>query len=126
MNNWKSVFSNSPVNEGCYDETLLPDFHWQWPKGTWFQARLDYARDHGLLARMKNNKTLPGDAVDWEQLKLQNADSTARQSTASSTPRRRVAKSANPTKQSRPRSKQTRRIKTATQKKPIPTPICAS
>jgi len=46
MNAWESIFLQSPANEGWYDENELPQQHWDWPKGTWFQARLDRIRDH--------------------------------------------------------------------------------
>jgi hypothetical protein len=42
MNVWESVISRSRVNDGCcYDEARLPEFRWEWPKGTWFQARVE-------------------------------------------------------------------------------------
>jgi len=41
MNAWESIFLQSPVNDGCYDVDELPQQNWRWPKGTWFQARLD-------------------------------------------------------------------------------------
>ena len=53
MNTWESVFSQSRVNDGCYDEESLPQFNWQWPRGTWFQARLDYAREHEPIWNLK-------------------------------------------------------------------------
>jgi hypothetical protein len=46
MSTWEAIFSQSPVNQGYYDETRLPQFHWDWPRGTWFQSRLDSIRDH--------------------------------------------------------------------------------
>lgn len=46
MNAWESVFLQSPVNDGCYEEDDLPQLNWEWPKKTWFQTRLDYVRDH--------------------------------------------------------------------------------
>ena len=46
MNVWTSIFFQSPVNEGRYDERELPQFKWEWPSETWFQSRLNYLRDH--------------------------------------------------------------------------------
>ena len=45
MNLWQSVFIQSRANNGYYDEKRLPECRWEWPKGTWFQARLDYVRE---------------------------------------------------------------------------------
>jgi hypothetical protein len=45
MNAWESIFLQSPVNDGCYLEDELPEQNWDWPKGTWFQGRLDHIRD---------------------------------------------------------------------------------
>jgi hypothetical protein len=54
MNVWESVISRSRVNDGCcYDEARLPEFRWEWPKGTWFQARVDYAREHEPVWSLK-------------------------------------------------------------------------
>jgi hypothetical protein len=49
MNAWESIFLQSPVNSGHYDEDELPQQNWEWPKGTWFQGRLDHVRDHEPL-----------------------------------------------------------------------------
>lgn len=47
MNVWESVITRSRVNDGYYyDQERLPEFRWEWPTGTWFQARLDYVREH--------------------------------------------------------------------------------
>jgi hypothetical protein len=46
MNVWESVFSQSRANDGYYDEERLPEFRWDWPKNTWFQARLGQAREN--------------------------------------------------------------------------------
>jgi hypothetical protein len=54
MNAWESIFMQSPVNDGCYDEDDLPQQNWQWPEATWFQARLDYVRDHEPRERLKS------------------------------------------------------------------------
>jgi len=45
MKAWESIFRQSRVNDGYYDEDKLPQLKWDWPKGTWFQARLDYILD---------------------------------------------------------------------------------
>ena len=34
---WQSIFTQSPVNSGYYDEDELPHCNWDWPKGTWFR-----------------------------------------------------------------------------------------
>lgn len=49
MNVWESVFTQSPANTGHYNEADLPNHNWDWPKNTWFQARLDYMREHEQL-----------------------------------------------------------------------------
>lgn len=46
MSTWEAVFSQSPVNKGHYDGDKLPQIHWDWPKRTWFQARLNQVREH--------------------------------------------------------------------------------
>lgn len=45
MNAWESIFTQSRVNNGYYGEDELPQQNWQWPKGTWFQTRLDCLRE---------------------------------------------------------------------------------
>ena len=45
MSAWESIFFQSPVNGGCYEEDELTQQNWDWPKGTWFQGRLDRIRD---------------------------------------------------------------------------------
>ncbi|HZD41770.1 MAG TPA: hypothetical protein VE131_13685 [Terriglobales bacterium] len=46
MNTWEAIFSQSRANDGYYDgEKLLP-VHWEWPKRTWFQARLNLVREN--------------------------------------------------------------------------------
>ena len=45
MKAWESIFLQSPVNVGYYDEDDLPHLNWEWPKETWFQTRLDYLRE---------------------------------------------------------------------------------
>jgi len=34
MNTWEAIFSQSPVNQGYYNEAGLPQNHWEWPRGT--------------------------------------------------------------------------------------------
>jgi hypothetical protein len=46
MKAWESIFYQSPVNNGRYDEDELPQVNWDWPNDTWFQSRLHYMRDH--------------------------------------------------------------------------------
>lgn len=46
MNSWEAIFSQSPVNDGYYDEHELPHLRWEWPSATWLQARRDYLREH--------------------------------------------------------------------------------
>ena len=46
MSAWESIFFQSPVNGGCYEEDELTQQIWHWPKGTWFQGRLDRIRDY--------------------------------------------------------------------------------
>jgi hypothetical protein len=45
MNAWESIFRQSRVNDGYYDEDKLPQLKWDWPKRTWFQGRLDHIRE---------------------------------------------------------------------------------
>lgn len=56
MNAWESIFSQSPANDGWYDENELPQQPWNWPKGTWFQARLDRLRDHEPVLNRRFHK----------------------------------------------------------------------
>ena len=46
MSAWEAIFTQSPVNDGHYDEDDLPHLNWHWPRETWFQLRLDYVREH--------------------------------------------------------------------------------
>jgi len=54
MNAWESIFVQSPVNEGHYDEDELPHLSWNWPKETWFQTRLSQMRVHKLTAGLRD------------------------------------------------------------------------
>ena len=58
MNAWESIFLQSPVNDGCYEEDGLPQQNWDWPKGTWFQARLDHIRDHEPVLNRKSHRKI--------------------------------------------------------------------
>ena len=58
MNAWQSIFFQSPANSGYYDEDELPQLTWEWPNGTWFQARLEYIRDYEPLRRLKSHGKL--------------------------------------------------------------------
>lgn len=53
VNAWESVFVQSKANDGYYDEDSLLEFRWDWPKGTWFQARLDYIRERQPRPKLK-------------------------------------------------------------------------
>ena len=55
MNAWESIFVQSPVNEGRYDEDELPYLNWDWPKETWFQTRLNQLRKHQFAASLKTS-----------------------------------------------------------------------
>jgi hypothetical protein len=58
MNAWESIFFQSPVNSGHYEEDELPQNVWDWPKGTWLQTRLDYIREHKPLVSVKSHRNL--------------------------------------------------------------------
>ena len=53
MNVWESVFLQSRVNNGTYDEDGLPQLHWDWPKGTWLQSRLYFLRERRNVLSLK-------------------------------------------------------------------------
>ena len=44
MTSWELIFLQSRVNNGGYDGDDLPAQKWEWPRGTWFQERLNYLR----------------------------------------------------------------------------------
>jgi hypothetical protein len=67
MNAWKSIFMLSPVNDGYYDETELPQQNWQWPKRTWFQERLGYVRERQTVANLKSTRKT-GDADEMRTM----------------------------------------------------------
>jgi hypothetical protein len=54
MNTWEAIFSQSPVNNGYYNGEKLPQAHWDWPKRTWFQARLNQVREHDRPWQIKS------------------------------------------------------------------------
>jgi hypothetical protein len=58
MNAWASIFLQSPVNDGCYEEDDLPQVNWDWPKATWFQIRLDHVREHEPVLSLKSHRKL--------------------------------------------------------------------
>jgi hypothetical protein len=65
MNTWEAVFAQSPVNDGYYDEAILPELPWQWPTATWFRMRLEQVRDQDPTAILKSLKK-PGTAGTLE------------------------------------------------------------
>jgi hypothetical protein len=58
MNTWASIFLQSPVNDGCYEEDDLPQVNWDWPKATWFQIRLYHVREHEPVLSLKSHRKL--------------------------------------------------------------------
>ncbi len=58
MNTWESIFVQSPVNDGHYDEDELPYLNWNWPKETWFQTRLQQIREHQLAGSLRTIKRM--------------------------------------------------------------------
>lgn len=58
MSNWEAIFSQSPVNKGYYNGERLPQAHWEWPKRTWFQSRLDLVRENDRPRPLKTSKKL--------------------------------------------------------------------
>lgn len=62
MNAWESIFVQSPVNEGHYDEDDLPYLNWNWPKQTWFQIRLNQLREHQFAVSLKTMKRMGSSA----------------------------------------------------------------
>ena len=53
MTAWESIFMQSPVNNGYYNEDALPEQKWEWPKRTWFQTRLDFIREQPPSLNLK-------------------------------------------------------------------------
>jgi hypothetical protein len=134
MNIWKSVFVKSRANESHYDENCLPDLHWVWPKGTWFQARLDYARDHAFVGRPKDSKKLADLDIAWSDLKSAEAIEAPEETVLTiapvlQPPDNKIAADLTPRvrgKVSRARQPRQKRLKTSTRKKTSPPPMCAS
>ena len=77
MNTWKSIFAQSPVNSGYYDEYKLPHCNWDWPKGTWFQARPDIMRERQPAWGHQHKKIAGNLCAPWSEfltsLKLSDA-----------------------------------------------------
>lgn len=42
LNDWQLIFLQSRANGCFYNVETLPHANWQWPKNTWFQARLSH------------------------------------------------------------------------------------
>ena len=57
MNTWESVFRQSRVNDGYYDEDKLPQSKWDWPRETWFQTRLDQTREQHPIMGVKASRS---------------------------------------------------------------------
>lgn len=58
MNVWESIFTQSPVNNGNYEEDALPQQKWEWPKRTWFQDRLGFVRAHQSPLNLKSSRRM--------------------------------------------------------------------
>jgi hypothetical protein len=58
MKMWESVFLQSRVNDGYYDEEGLPDQPWPWPRATWFQERLCKVREEEPTNFLKSLKKI--------------------------------------------------------------------
>ena len=58
MNSWESIFTQSPVNNGYYEEDPLAQQNWEWPKGTWFQLRLDFVREHQSPLNLRSSRRM--------------------------------------------------------------------
>lgn len=54
MSIWESIFRQSPANNGLYDGDRLPQQHWDWPKRTWFQARLEHIREQKPMLNLQS------------------------------------------------------------------------
>jgi hypothetical protein len=54
MTTWEAIFAQSPANNGYYKEDDLIPVHWDWPRRTWLQARLEYVREHEPAAILKS------------------------------------------------------------------------
>ncbi len=58
MNGWELIFMQSPINNGYYEETELPQQNWRWPQGTWFQTRLSFVRESRPPLNLQSNPTM--------------------------------------------------------------------
>ena len=58
MSAWETIFAQSPVNDGDYDEEKLPYVNWHWPRETWFQSRLGFVREHEPTVSLKSLRKL--------------------------------------------------------------------
>ena len=134
MNTWKSVFVRSRMNEGCYDEKCLPDLHWEWPKGTWFQTRLDYARDRAFVGRQKGSRKLEELDIAWSNCKAAEVIKTTEElpvetaAILTQPEQRKIARASRNAggKDSRARQPRQKRTKISARKKASPPPMCAS
>ena len=54
MNAWETIFTQSPANNGFYEENELAQGYWEWPRGTWLQERSEYLREHELAMGLKS------------------------------------------------------------------------
>jgi hypothetical protein len=54
MNAWEAIFTQSPANNGYYEEDELAQGYWEWPRHTWLQDRLEYVRGHELAMGLKS------------------------------------------------------------------------
>jgi len=59
MNALESIFRLSRVYDGYYDEEKLPQLKWDWPSGTWFQARRDHIRERHQPFAAKAGRIFP-------------------------------------------------------------------
>jgi hypothetical protein len=60
MNAWEAIFTQSPVNNGFYEENELAQGYWEWPRRTWLQDRLEYVRENELTTGLKSIGKLRG------------------------------------------------------------------
>jgi hypothetical protein len=58
MDIWETIFTQSPVNDGYYDEETLPHLRWEWPRATWLQARREYLRQHQTTLTGKSSRAV--------------------------------------------------------------------
>jgi len=54
MNAWEAIFTQSPANNGYYEEKALAQRYWEWPRHTWLQDRLEYVREHEPTIGLKS------------------------------------------------------------------------